>query len=280
MITNTKKSDAGKYICVGTNMVGERESEIAELTVLGKRPRFTDNTLHSTLVSVQLSSQFKVSWQSTMWFFFTWVEVSMHDWLHWLSDPTVCQLWRGSLPIIAQMFQHFPAPPFNNLFPTHLFPSYSPSPNSFHQNRVLITIADDLGWGRECGAPGSLLVLLFKQCFLRKDLSRCSWGNFLCRENISYYLSVVHSNKSRSSDWKVNDEDEDDANYPREEQNERSSVIFSPPMWFYSLVIESWGPNASPDKQANDECTHLTVIQTFSWICIKIAWNYFLLQNV
>lgn len=35
MITNTKKSDAGKYICVGTNMVGERESEIAELTVLG-----------------------------------------------------------------------------------------------------------------------------------------------------------------------------------------------------------------------------------------------------
>lgn len=36
MITNARKSDAGKYICVGTNMVGERESEIAELTVLGK----------------------------------------------------------------------------------------------------------------------------------------------------------------------------------------------------------------------------------------------------
>jgi len=35
MITNTKKSDAGKYICVATNMVGERESETAELTVLG-----------------------------------------------------------------------------------------------------------------------------------------------------------------------------------------------------------------------------------------------------
>lgn len=35
MVTNTRKSDAGKYICVGTNMVGERESEIAELTVLG-----------------------------------------------------------------------------------------------------------------------------------------------------------------------------------------------------------------------------------------------------
>lgn len=40
MITNTKKSDAGKYICVGTNMVGERESEIAELTVLGNACAF------------------------------------------------------------------------------------------------------------------------------------------------------------------------------------------------------------------------------------------------
>uniref|UniRef100_A0A3B4CUJ4 Roundabout, axon guidance receptor, homolog 1 (Drosophila) n=1 Tax=Pygocentrus nattereri TaxID=42514 RepID=A0A3B4CUJ4_PYGNA len=40
MITNARKSDAGKYVCVGTNMVGERESEIAELTVL-ERPSFT-----------------------------------------------------------------------------------------------------------------------------------------------------------------------------------------------------------------------------------------------
>ncbi|XP_067849518.1 roundabout homolog 1 isoform X2 [Heptranchias perlo] len=39
MITNTRKSDAGKYVCVGTNMVGERESEVAELTVL-ERPSF------------------------------------------------------------------------------------------------------------------------------------------------------------------------------------------------------------------------------------------------
>ncbi|KAM6907079.1 roundabout homolog 1-like isoform 1-T1 [Xenentodon cancila] len=39
MITNTWKSDAGKYICVATNMVGERESEVAELTVL-ERPTF------------------------------------------------------------------------------------------------------------------------------------------------------------------------------------------------------------------------------------------------
>uniref|UniRef100_A0A1A7YP55 Roundabout, axon guidance receptor, homolog 1 n=1 Tax=Iconisemion striatum TaxID=60296 RepID=A0A1A7YP55_9TELE len=39
MITNTRKNDAGKYICVATNMVGERESETAELTVL-ERPTF------------------------------------------------------------------------------------------------------------------------------------------------------------------------------------------------------------------------------------------------
>lgn len=36
MITNTNKSDAGKYVCIGTNMLGERESEIAVLTVLGR----------------------------------------------------------------------------------------------------------------------------------------------------------------------------------------------------------------------------------------------------
>ncbi|XP_024121650.1 roundabout homolog 1 isoform X3 [Oryzias melastigma] len=39
MITNTLKTDAGKYICVATNMLGERESETAELTVL-ERPTF------------------------------------------------------------------------------------------------------------------------------------------------------------------------------------------------------------------------------------------------
>ncbi|XP_032076067.1 roundabout homolog 1 isoform X2 [Thamnophis elegans] len=39
MITYTRKNDAGKYVCVGTNMVGERESEVAELTVL-ERPSF------------------------------------------------------------------------------------------------------------------------------------------------------------------------------------------------------------------------------------------------
>uniref|UniRef100_A0A8C7YR22 Roundabout guidance receptor 1 n=1 Tax=Oryzias sinensis TaxID=183150 RepID=A0A8C7YR22_9TELE len=39
MITNTLKTDAGKYTCVATNMLGERESETAELTVL-ERPTF------------------------------------------------------------------------------------------------------------------------------------------------------------------------------------------------------------------------------------------------
>lgn len=64
MITNARKSDAGKYVCVGTNMVGERESEIAELTVLGNSKFFflfpavrtTQARLHTHLISVCLCS--------------------------------------------------------------------------------------------------------------------------------------------------------------------------------------------------------------------------------
>lgn len=46
MITYTRKSDAGKYVCVGTNMVGERESEVAELTVLGECFFFLSNFIY------------------------------------------------------------------------------------------------------------------------------------------------------------------------------------------------------------------------------------------
>lgn len=35
MISNTRKTDAGMYVCVGTNMVGERDSETAQVTVFG-----------------------------------------------------------------------------------------------------------------------------------------------------------------------------------------------------------------------------------------------------
>jgi hypothetical protein len=41
MISNTRKSDAGMFICVGTNMVGERDSETAQLTVFGKHECLT-----------------------------------------------------------------------------------------------------------------------------------------------------------------------------------------------------------------------------------------------
>lgn len=36
MISNTQKSDAGMYVCVGTNMVGEKDSDPAELVVFGR----------------------------------------------------------------------------------------------------------------------------------------------------------------------------------------------------------------------------------------------------
>uniref|UniRef100_A0A8C6WVZ9 Roundabout guidance receptor 1 n=1 Tax=Neogobius melanostomus TaxID=47308 RepID=A0A8C6WVZ9_9GOBI len=57
MITNTRKSDAGKYVCVGTNMVGERESEIAELTVL-ERPTFVKRP-NSVVVLADESVEFQ-----------------------------------------------------------------------------------------------------------------------------------------------------------------------------------------------------------------------------
>ncbi|MED6264142.1 Roundabout 1 [Characodon lateralis] len=57
MITNARKSDAGKYVCVGTNMVGERESEIAELTVL-ERPSFVRRP-SSTVVLIDQSVEFR-----------------------------------------------------------------------------------------------------------------------------------------------------------------------------------------------------------------------------
>lgn len=68
-------------------MVGERESEIAELTVLGNACTFFilfHNTLYFTLhfcrVNVQLSKWFKASWQNTMGFFFFFMcGGTMHD---------------------------------------------------------------------------------------------------------------------------------------------------------------------------------------------------------
>lgn len=36
MISHARKSDAGMYVCVGKNMVGERDSDPAELVVYGE----------------------------------------------------------------------------------------------------------------------------------------------------------------------------------------------------------------------------------------------------
>lgn len=116
MITNTKKSDAGKYICVGTNMVGERESEIAELTVLGNACAFFHfisrrPALHSTLLSVQLFNWFKASWQNTMWFlsfFFFYAWRYNTRLIAWIIQPYQCASFLESIyQKFAQIFQHF-----------------------------------------------------------------------------------------------------------------------------------------------------------------------------
>ncbi|KAG7243091.1 hypothetical protein INR49_016466 [Caranx melampygus] len=49
MISNTRKSDAGMYICVGTNMVGERESETAQVTVF-ERPTFLRRPINQVVL--------------------------------------------------------------------------------------------------------------------------------------------------------------------------------------------------------------------------------------
>uniref|UniRef100_A0A4W6DSY0 Roundabout, axon guidance receptor, homolog 2 (Drosophila) n=1 Tax=Lates calcarifer TaxID=8187 RepID=A0A4W6DSY0_LATCA len=49
MISNTRKSDAGMYICVGTNMVGERDSETAQVTVF-ERPTFLRRPINQVVL--------------------------------------------------------------------------------------------------------------------------------------------------------------------------------------------------------------------------------------
>uniref|UniRef100_A0A671NXQ4 Roundabout, axon guidance receptor, homolog 2 (Drosophila) n=1 Tax=Sinocyclocheilus anshuiensis TaxID=1608454 RepID=A0A671NXQ4_9TELE len=49
MISNTRKSDAGIYICVGTNMVGERDSETAQVTVF-ERPTFLRRPINQVVL--------------------------------------------------------------------------------------------------------------------------------------------------------------------------------------------------------------------------------------
>ncbi|XP_041128088.1 roundabout homolog 2-like isoform X1 [Polyodon spathula] len=53
MISNTRKSDAGMYICVGTNMVGERDSETAQLTVF-ERPTFLRQPINQVVLEEEL----------------------------------------------------------------------------------------------------------------------------------------------------------------------------------------------------------------------------------
>uniref|UniRef100_A0A8D2ZYK8 Roundabout, axon guidance receptor, homolog 3 (Drosophila) n=1 Tax=Scophthalmus maximus TaxID=52904 RepID=A0A8D2ZYK8_SCOMX len=50
MISNTRKSDAGMYVCVGTNMVGEKDSDPAELVVF-ERPVFTKQPVSQVVLA-------------------------------------------------------------------------------------------------------------------------------------------------------------------------------------------------------------------------------------
>uniref|UniRef100_A0A3Q1I020 Roundabout, axon guidance receptor, homolog 2 (Drosophila) n=1 Tax=Anabas testudineus TaxID=64144 RepID=A0A3Q1I020_ANATE len=56
-ISNTKKADAGIYVCVATNMVGERESEKAQLSVF-ERPVFVQRPVNQ-VVLVDESVEFR-----------------------------------------------------------------------------------------------------------------------------------------------------------------------------------------------------------------------------
>ncbi|XP_077198509.1 roundabout homolog 2 isoform X22 [Paroedura picta] len=53
MISNTRKSDAGMYTCVGTNMVGERDSDPAELTVF-ERPTFLRRPINQVVLEEEI----------------------------------------------------------------------------------------------------------------------------------------------------------------------------------------------------------------------------------
>uniref|UniRef100_A0A4W3H3U6 Roundabout, axon guidance receptor, homolog 3 (Drosophila) n=1 Tax=Callorhinchus milii TaxID=7868 RepID=A0A4W3H3U6_CALMI len=50
MISDTRKSDAGMYVCTATNMVGERDSETAELVVF-ERPTFTKRPVNQVVLA-------------------------------------------------------------------------------------------------------------------------------------------------------------------------------------------------------------------------------------
>lgn len=49
MISHARKSDAGMYVCVGKNMVGERDSDPAELVVYGEYRTGGDQILRGNL---------------------------------------------------------------------------------------------------------------------------------------------------------------------------------------------------------------------------------------
>lgn len=74
MISHTRKSDAGMYVCVGTNMVGERDSDPAELVVYGEFQLFIElcssNKEHKMTPSLLLQSV--LCWYEGRWTRWSW----------------------------------------------------------------------------------------------------------------------------------------------------------------------------------------------------------------
>lgn len=72
MISTSRKSDAGMYVCVGTNMVGEKDSDPAELVVFGESPDTNVGSVRNETTGpvLEVMQIFSFHWKTKTIFFF------------------------------------------------------------------------------------------------------------------------------------------------------------------------------------------------------------------